>query len=97
MEGLPNWQMYGVPAAIWMVAVINYLRENWGVQVKWVFPISLGMAIGFGALLFLSELYSWALVVTQILVGGLLLALAVSGYYSGTKYRVESQNKLRED
>ena len=89
LGNLPNWQVYGIPALIWVVAVINYLRENWGLPTKWVFPIASLFGVFIGGMLYLSSLYDWALVVMQLVLGGILIGLAASGYYSGTKYNIE--------
>jgi len=89
---LPDWQVYGIPALIWVVAIINYLRENWGLPTKWVFPVASLFGVFIGGMLYLSSLYDWALVAMQLILGGILLGLASSGYYSGTKYNIERRH-----
>ena len=85
MEGLPNWQVYGVPAVMIIVAIVNWLKESFNLESKWAFPVSTLFGAVVGTLLWLAETYTWALTVTQIVLGALLLGLSASGLYSNTK------------
>jgi len=73
MEGLPNWQVYGVPAVMIIVAIVNWLKESFNLESKWAFPVSTLFGAVVGTLLWLAETYTWALTVTQIILGALLL------------------------
>ena len=85
MDGLPNWQVYGVPAVYLIVAVINWLKESFNLENKWAFPVATLLGAVVGTLMWLSDTYDWALTVTQIALGALLLGLSASGLYSNTK------------
>lgn len=97
MEGLPNWQAYGVPAAYIIVAIFNWLKESFGMDSKWAFPVGTGIGGAIGVLLWLSETYAWALVAFQIVMGAILLGLAASGQYSLTKSYIESRSRDTDD
>lgn len=89
MEGLPNWAAYGVPAIIWIVALINWMKEALDLPTKWTFPVATLLGGAVGILLYFSDLNPVVAVVTQILFGAILIGLAASGYYSYTKMNVE--------
>ena len=90
MDGLPNWQVYGVPAVYIIVAVINWLKESFNLESKWAFPVATLLGAVVGTLMWLSDTYDWALTVTQIALGALLLGLSASGLYSNTKMYAEN-------
>lgn len=91
MGDLPNWQVYGVPVALMLVAIVNWLKTAHGMESKWAFPVATGLAAVFGALLFLSDAYQWASVVFQIVMTALILGLSASGLYSNTKHYIEER------
>ena len=89
MEGLPNWAVYGVPAVIWIVALINWFKEALGLDSKWAFPVATGLGLVVGTALYFASIYPIVEVAVGIVIGAILVGLAASGYYSGTKANVE--------
>ena len=89
MEGLPNWAVYGVPALVWIVALINWFKEAFGLASKWALPVATALGAVIGTALYFSEMYPVVEAITQIAIGAILVGLAASGYYSGTKAHVE--------
>lgn len=94
MNGMPEWAVYGVPAVIWIVALINWLKETFDLDTRWTLPIATVLAGLIGTALYFSETVPWVKVATQMILGAVLVGLAASGYYSGTKAQVE-RNKGR--
>jgi hypothetical protein len=89
VEGMPSWAVYGVPALIWIVALINWLKETAGLDSKWALPVATGLGAVIGTALFFADQYPVVGTVTEIVIGALLIGLAASGYYSGTRAQVE--------
>lgn len=89
MEGMPNWAVYGVPAVIWIVALINWFKEALGLDSKWAFPVATILGGLVGTALYLGTIYPVVEVITGIVIGAVLVGLAASGYYSGTKANVK--------
>ena len=89
MEGMPAWSVYGVPALIWIVALINFLKDTYNLDSKFAFPVAVGLGGLIGTALYFAEIYPVVETVVAIVIGAVLIGLAASGYYSGTKAHLE--------
>lgn len=87
--GLPDWQVYGVPTLVWLVALLNYLKENFKLDTRYAFPLATGIAGVVGVGFYFSSRSEVVAAVMGIIIGAMLLGLAATGYYSGTKASVE--------
>jgi len=92
MGGLPDWSAYGTPALVWLVATINYLKENFGLETKYALPVAVAISAAIGTALYFGQMYKVVMDVTNIVLGAVLLGFAATGYYSGTKKNVETRN-----
>lgn len=93
MEGLPSWAVYGVPAVVWVVAIINFLKDTYSLDSKYAFPVATVLAGIVGTALYFGSIYPVVETVTGIVVGAILVGLAASGYYSGVKAHVERNSR----
>jgi len=82
---MPDWTVFGLPALVVMVALINALKEMYGLPTKWALPVAVLSSAVLGTGLYFSGTYEAVKVAMDIVLGSILIGLAVTGYYSGTK------------
>lgn len=92
MEGMPDWSSYGVQALVWIVALVNILKDTYGLDSKYAFPVATAFGAAYGTALYFASIYGTVEVVLNIVMGSILLGLAASGYYSGVKAHIERNN-----